>query len=226
MRGDGVVTRRTSLFAGVSLAILGAATIASAQGLPPRPSPPPGEVPIAQPPSEAIAPAPPPPPTPPPPAPPANPSQNAGYPPPQYPPAMMIGPSRLPYAEGDPILPGYEIQSRPRISMAKAGIGVLAPLYGLSVLFGGTYLGSERGEGKMYGPLLVPVVGPFITMGTADTEEFGTMILAINGLGQAAGAALLVAGMLSNEKYLALRSASIRPEVFVGPSSMALRWQF
>lgn len=228
MRGDGVVARRTSLFVGIALAILGGATMASAQGMPSPPPPPPAAAPAEQPSSptgappapDAMTPAPPPPMG-------APPSKDAaGYPPPGYPPAMVFGPSRLPYNESDPIPPGYEVQTRPRMGMAKAGIATFVPFYGLSVLFGGVYLGSEGGEAKMYFPLLIPVVGPFATMGTAGTEEFGTMILAINGIGQLTGAALFIAGMLSEEKYLARRSAGLRPEVFVGPQSMALRWQF
>jgi hypothetical protein len=233
MRKGGVATRRASLFVSVSLAILGGATIASAQGAPlPPPSPAVG-APAMKPLPTAVAPAPGPMPT----APsgpadaqplPSSPPGATGYPPPGYPPAMMFGPSRLPYNDGEPVPPGYEIQTRPRMGMAKAGIATLVPLYGLSALFGATYLGREDGAAQAYAPLLIPVIGPFATMGTAGTAEFGTTILALNGLGQLAGAALLIAGLLTDEQYLARRRAGldIRPEVSVGPRSVALRWQF
>src|SRR5690349_9032723 len=105
MRGDGVVTRRTSLFLGISLAVLGNATMASAQGMPPAP-PPPAGVSAGQP-GPAQQPLPTPPAQPPAATPPASGApvgappvapypQGAAYP---YPPPMMFGPSRLPYNE-------------------------------------------------------------------------------------------------------------------------------
>lgn len=236
MRGDGFVTRRTSLVLGVSLAVLGSATMASAQGMPLPPPPPtaaspgqpllpaPAQPSAAQPPT-AVPPAPPAPLG----APPPQPSPQASSPsvPPAYPPAVMYGPSRLPYNDDDPIPPGYEIQTRPRMGMAKAGIATFAPLYGLSVLFGGVYLGSQSGDAGKYGPMLLPVIGPWVTIGTADTDE-GTFFLVLDGLGQATGAALFLAGMLTDEKYLARTTGrlNLRPEVFVSPTSVAMRWQF
>jgi hypothetical protein len=224
MRSDGVVTRRRTLFWGVSLAVLASATMASAQGKPPA------EAPVA----ESGTALPPPPAAPPPsvapgsvaPAP-AGPQVAPMVPPAGYPPMVMFGPSRLPYVENDPVPPGYEIQTRPRMGLAKAGLATLLPLYGLSVIFGGVYLGSENGDAKKYGPMIIPVVGPFATIGTASTDE-GTVVLLLDGLGQLTGAALFIAGMLSEEKYLARQTAvnALRPEVFVGPKSMAMRWHF
>lgn len=224
MRGDAVVTRRTSLLVGASLAMLTSATMASAQATPPP-----------LPPAQVVEPAPvaPPPPAPPavtpaqPAAPSAAPQSGPPYPPPAYPPAMMIGPSRLPYIESEGVLPGYEIQTRPRMGMVKAGIATFAPLYGLSVLFGAAFLGSERGDAGKYGPMIIPLVGPFATIGTADTSE-GTAFLLLDGVGQLAGAALFIAGMLVEEKYLERQTArfNLRPEVVVGPKSVAMRWQF
>lgn len=140
---------------------------------------------------------------------------------------MMYGPTRLPYEEGEPVLPGYEIKYRPKMKMALAGMAVFAPFYALSVLFAGTYLGDEGRWASMYGPLLIPVIGPFVTIGTADTDV-GTLFLLFDGVAQATGATLFLAGMLSDEKYLERRrtSFSVRPEVFVGPRSASLRWQF
>jgi len=113
------------------------------------------------------------------------------------------------------------------MGMAKAGIATFVPLYALSVLGGSVYLGSESGDAKRYGPLIIPIVGPFVTIGTADTD-FGTLFLVLDGVGQITGAALFIAGMLSDEKYLARKTAglNLRPEVFIGPKSLAMRWQF
>ena len=229
MRGDGVVTRRASLFLGLSLAVLGNATMASAQAVPPPPPPPVG-VSAGQ--TAPAQPLPPPPAQPPAAMPPAPAGAPAGSPYPQgaapyYPPAMMFGPSRLPYSENDPIPPGYEIQTRPRMGMAKAGIATFVPLYAMSVIGGSVYLGSESGDAKRYGPLLIPVVGPFATIGTAN-DDGSTLFFVLDGIGQITGAALFIAGMLSEEKYLGRKTAglNLRPEVFIGPKSIAMQWQF
>ncbi len=140
---------------------------------------------------------------------------------------MFFGPSRLPYNENEPVPPGYEIQTRPRMGMAKAGIATFAPLYALSALFGATYLGSESGEAKEYGPMIIPVIGPFATMGTSDSGG-GNLFLLLDGVGQLTGAALFIAGMLSEEKYLTRQTAglNLRPEVLISPKSVAMRWEF
>jgi hypothetical protein len=213
------VTRRTSLSVGVSLVVLASATGASAQALPPPP-------PMAEPAPTSVAPAPQ---TPPPSVDPQRqtPPQGApAYPPPQQQ-MVLLGPSRLPYTEGDPVPPGYAVETRPAMGVAKAGIATFVPLYGLSALFGASYLGSENGGAAKYGPMLIPIVGPFATIGTADTDA-GTLFLVVDGLGQLAGAAMFIAGMVSEDKYLARQTtgSNLRPEVMIGPKSATLRWQF
>lgn len=153
-----------------------------------------------------------------------------GYPPPgAHPPPPIFGPSRLPYKEGDPVPFGYTIETRPRYRMATAGIATFAPLYGMSVLFAGSFVGAEGARGGWYTPLFIPVIGPFVAIGTSDAEEAGAFMLALDGLGQLTGAALFVAGMLADEKFVT-RTPSLafdpRPEVMVGPRAAALRWQF
>lgn len=223
MRGDPVMTRRTGLFLSASLAVLANSTLASAQAMPPPP-PPPGDV--------AAQPMPPPGPVGQPPAPDGasgqTPPQTAPMvPPPTYPAPMLIGPSRLPYDETIPIPPGYEIQTRPRMGLIKGGLATLIPLYALSALGGGVYLGAENGDAQEFGPLIIPIVGPFATIATSDSSG-GTPFFLLDGLGQLTGAALCIAGMLSSEKYLARQTATtnLRPDVAVGPTSMTLRWQF
>lgn len=154
-----------------------------------------------------------------------------GYPPrAAYPPPPIFGPSRLPYKEGDPIPPGYGIETRPRYKMATAGIATFAPLYGMSVLFAGTFAGNEGIASGYYTPLFIPVIGPFVAIGTSDAESIGVFMLMLDGLGQATGAALFVAGMLSDEKFISRTPSDSafdpRPEVMVGPKAAALRWRF
>jgi hypothetical protein len=112
------------------------------------------------------------------------------------------------------------------MGMAKAGIATFVPLYGLSALFGALFLGDENGKAKEYGPMIIPVLGPFVTIGTSDSGEFGAGLFVLDGLGQLAGAALFIGGLLAEEKYLVRGGKSVRPEVSIGPGSVALRWQF
>jgi hypothetical protein len=113
------------------------------------------------------------------------------------------------------------------MGLVNAGIATFAPLYGLSALFGGIYLGAENGDAKKYGPMAIPIIGPFATMGTSSTDGTGLFLL-LDGIGQLTGATLFIVGMISEEKYLARQTASVnlRPEVIVGPKSVAMRWQF
>lgn len=159
-------------------------------------------------------------------APMAGPMPPMQMPPPGYIPPMF-GPTRLPYAEGDPIPPGYEIAMRPKYKLMTAGIATFAPLYGLSILFAGAFAGGEGPDASQYNPMFIPVIGPFITIGTADTQDAGTMTLLVDGAGQAAGAALFLAGIFGEEKYLHRKAEpSLMPEVFAGPRSAMFRWQF
>ncbi len=162
---------------------------------------------------------------PPPPSPGATPQ---GYPPPGYYPPPIFGPSRLPYAEGDPVPPGYVIETRPRYKLATAGIATFAPFYGLSVLFAGSFAGNEGPSAGWYTPLFIPVIGPFVAIGASDAESAGTFMLMLDGIGQVTGAALFVAGMLADEKFVSRTPTAFdpRPEVMVGPRAAALRWHF
>ncbi|TKC97936.1 hypothetical protein [Polyangium fumosum] len=225
-----MTTRRTILSLGTTLTILGAASISLAQDAPPPP--PPGAAAPQQPPPNALpqqAQPPPPMGAAPPGYPPPMGAAPPGYPPRGfYPPPPIFGPSRLPYKEGDPIPPGYGIETRPRYGMATAGIATFAPLYGMSVLFAATFAGNEGVAAGYYTPLFIPVIGPFVAMGTSDAESVGIFMLMLDGLGQATGAALFVAGMLSDEKFVSRTPTAFdpRPEVMVGPRAATLRWHF
>lgn len=240
--------RRTGAFTLTSLALLCAAPCALAQGAPPPP--PPAAAPQGMAPQGTPPPAPPPPPAgaaaapgpgqgypgappgygPPPggypyPPPGAPPGQGYAYPPPM----PYYGPARLPYVEGDPIPPGYAIETRPRKKLVIAGLSTFVPLYAMSLLFAATYLGNEGLDGSLYTPLFIPAIGPFVTIGTSDAEGFGIITLLLDGVGQLTGVALFAAGMIAQEQYLersAAASFDPRPEVFVGPGSASLRWQF
>jgi hypothetical protein len=106
----------------------------------------------------------------------------------------------LPYNEGDPIPPGYEITTRPRRGLIIGGAVTLGTTWLLSATTA-SFLESYGGTNPLW-PLYIPVVGPFITLGTAESEGAGTFILIIDGVAQAGGLAMLIAGFTAAETRL------------------------
>ena len=119
-------------------------------------------------------------------------------PPPQGPPEMK-------YRDDLPIPPGYHVEERMRIGLVVGG----------SITFGVFYLPS-----LMYGVqhsepynrwLVVPVLGPLLSIGSrkkcsSDTdcigEGFIDFFLVFDFIGQAAGAGMLLPGVLATKKVL------------------------
>ena len=95
-----------------------------------------------------------------------------------------------------------------------------------AVTFGSTYListgvASAFQDGKNNDamvPLFVPVLGPFITVGTANPSAIGTFALVVDGLAQSAGVAMFVAGIAAPEKIWVLDNVAIGVTPRVGPS--------
>jgi hypothetical protein len=221
-----VTAIRTVLLMAALLGPLSLAATAAAQSVhapaPPSASPPP------------LTSAPPPPPQPPF----APPSYGA---PPRYlaiPIQIVALPRTLPYRENQPPPLGYSMDTRANRGMIIAGSTTLASAWGLSAIVGGIILSEGGRDSGGYGPLLVPVIGPFITLGTADDvsfdrngEEALALLTLLNGVTQATGLALLIGGIAADQKYWLRndipRAASLRaPEVVIGPGGGALRFRF
>ena len=186
--------RRTlpALAAGVAaaLAVTLAHTDARAQSPQPAPAPPPAAVPYpaAPPPGGYYAPAP------------------GAYP---YPPPgayavpgayALQSPKSIDLEEGQAIPEGYHKATKPRLGLVIGG----------SVLFGVTWLTSVAtgaigaGFGWSQGDLLlIPVAGPFALL--PGSTATGAFFLVLDGLSQAGGIAMLVAG-LAAPKTVALRN--------------------
>ncbi|MBW2528144.1 MAG: hypothetical protein JRI23_28450 [Deltaproteobacteria bacterium] len=114
-------------------------------------------------------------------------------------PAEVYLPKPIPYREGDAVPDGYRLESTPRYGLVAAGATVLGATWLISAI---TAISLDN-EGSvdddpnfddMYTPMLVPVVGPFITIGTADASGTGAGILALDGVVQCAGLAMFIAG--------------------------------
>jgi hypothetical protein len=120
--------------------------------------------------------------------------------------------------------------------MFDVGAAWFAITYGGTALAGTLLWGLHAGTGSgstaasdsnRWSPLLVPVVGPLVTLGTVpnmrtgDSVELALLLAAC----QAGGLALFIAGGVEARKAgsTALRAA---PSIAVGPGAGNLRWSF
>ena len=163
---------------------------------------------------------------PPPPAPGQYPPQ------PGYPPPPGYGPPPDPYnygvppgtpyygdlddwEEGDPIPPGYRPDTRIRKGLVIGGAATMGGLWLISVVVGALAVSIEEADDAVQSPgeintvtpedwypMFAPVVGPFITIATVDAAGGGLAFLLIDGIGQAGGLAMLIAGLAAQETYL------------------------
>ena len=125
------------------------------------------------------------------------------------PPLYMAPPVGLPYPTDHQAPVRYEL--RPRTGLAIAG----------GAVFGGLYLASTIAASFLDDKsLAVPVVGPFIEMGMLSANSGSSasslaplhFALFMNGLTQAAGVAMLIAGLATKQKV-----ALYRPRFCVSP---------
>jgi hypothetical protein len=190
---------------------------------PPAPAPEP-PVPVAQP---APAPQPPRPPAP---------QRGYGYPPPYGYPGYGYGyppygygygygypvepPARLPYKEGEPAPAGYHLDTRIRKGLVIAGSTTFGACYLLSVGVAAAF--QDDNDADDVTPMFVPLVGPFLTMGTADPTGFATFALTVDGLAQTVGLGMFIAGIANEERVWVHDTVSLR----VGPGSLGVEGQF
>ncbi|MDI3281876.1 hypothetical protein [Polyangium sp. 15x6] len=222
-------------------------------GAPATPSAQSQKAPAAPPPPAAAAPAPAPPPpgaaaplppgTPPPGAQPGQPPYpypypypygQPGYPYPPPPPGYGYPPAApaeteerkpvMPY-KGGLVPPGYVLEERIRKGLVIGG----------SVVFGTFYLFSAAGAAAAestrtpWAALYVPVIGPFIVAGAGNfsgSDNYARPLFIFDGLVQAGGVAMLVAGIVAKQKVLVREDLAAGPEFFVGPRSVGMKMSF
>ncbi len=129
-----------------------------------------------------------------------------------YGPMLRPRPAVLPYVEGAPVPRGYVLEEYHPRGLIIGGTVTLAVLYGLSFAVASTNFSSENGW------FAVPVIGPFgwlatrktptcnnTTDVTCNSDDSGNRALAaFDGMGQVAGAAMLIAGLAITRKHLIL----------------------
>ena len=179
--------------------VAGAAPAPSPQPSPPQPAPPQPAPPQPAPPQPA--------PAQPPPGYGAPPGQSPApaYAQPGYgaPPAYgypVMGPEYLPVREGEAPPPGYHHDTKIRKGLVIGGAVSFGTLYLISALSAALTLDvCSHCDGAA--GLFVPGVGPFITAGIERVDSASVNVLLIlDGLGQSAGIAMLVAGLAATEE--------------------------
>ncbi len=85
-----------------------------------------------------------------------------------------------------------------RRGLVIAGAVTFGSTYVISAAIAAGFLDDNNGDDMV--PLFIPVAGPFVAIGTADTSPIATTALIIDGLAQAAGVALFVVGLTDEEK--------------------------
>jgi hypothetical protein len=126
----------------------------------------------------------------------------------------MSGPREIrDWDETQPIPPGYHVSTHVRTGMIVGGAVMFGALYLIDLLIwaGGqdsanscssyTYGGSSCG-GNTFNTMWVPAVGPFLQMAQSGTSATGSVVLAVDGLAQAAGIAMFIYGIAAPRTFL------------------------
>jgi hypothetical protein len=101
-----------------------------------------------------------------------------------------------PYVDGDPVPPGYRVESSSTDSSATVRtIGIIA----LGAGYAGAYLAALALPGELTA-LYIPVVGPWVAIADESQEKKG--LIALDGAFQVVGFSLLVGGILTGGSQL------------------------
>jgi hypothetical protein len=108
----------------------------------------------------------------------------------------------LPFREGTTVPPGYRLDSSPRVALVATGASVSGVLWLISTITAigldkRTPVAGDPNFDDMYWPMFIPVIGPFIAIGTAESSGTGAGILALDGALQAGGLAMMIAGFVA-----------------------------
>jgi len=137
--------------------------------------------------------------------------------------------------EGDPIPPGYHPATRVRTGLIAGGAAMFGAPYLISILIAA---GGDTVQNPCCNALWIPVLGPFIQMGGFASGTNGGVIafadigLVVDGVLQAAGAAMFIYGLAVPKMVLvrndlgALKNVTVAPIVTKDMSGMGIRANF
>lgn len=150
-----------------------------------------------------------------------------GYPPPGYAPTpygYQTTPAERPrWKPGDPVPSGYHVEEGPLSGLVIAG----ALSLGIPYFIGSSFAGAS-GFANGSGWLLIPLVGPWLTIGAREnrcteantsgecgTHALVTTLLALDGIAQSAGTVMLTLGiLLKRERLVPNRTVLLTPAQF------------
>ncbi len=180
------------------------------------------------------------PPPPPPPYPQAPGGPPAGAPPGYGPPVYAPQPSGVPvygpeeitdFDDSAPVPYGYTRVQRTRKGLIIAGAVTLGATY-LATAFVGAVaddFNKAAGSNVDIAPLYIPVAGPFLETSQTDSS-IARFYLAVSGLGQTAGAIMLLYGLTSSRTVLVrndqLIVTSLAPMIAPGASGLSVVGRF
>jgi hypothetical protein len=108
------------------------------------------------------------------------------------------------WEEGEPVPPGYHPVRRVRTGLIVGGAVTFGVVYLINVMVAAIYQDTDKafgGTGSRLTPLYAPIVGPFIQMGSTSSAT-GNVFLVLDGLAQAGGLAMLIAGIAAPKTVL------------------------
>ncbi|HZO12461.1 MAG TPA: hypothetical protein VFB62_04360, partial [Polyangiaceae bacterium] len=114
---------------------------------------------------------------------------------------------------------GYRLQESPRIGLVVSGAVLLSALWITSASAAVALDRQDDGTGDpnfddKYWPMFIPVVGPFVTIKTADSSGTGAAILGLDGAAQAVGLGMFIAGFAAPKRELVpKRTVRVTPTV-------------
>jgi hypothetical protein len=177
----------------------------------------------------------PPPPYQPPPYPPPGSGPPPGYGPPGYgpPPGVPVnGPEEISdFDDSAPTPYGYTRVQRTRKGLIIGGAVSLGATYLATAFIGAVAADALKAEGSntSIAPVFLPVAGPFLEVGETDSAV-ARFFLAVSGLGQGAGAVMLLYGLTSSRTVLVrndqLIVTSIAPLIAPGASGLSVVGRF
>jgi hypothetical protein len=131
----------------------------------------------------------------------------------------MSGPRELrDWKEGDAVPDGYHAVERTRKGLVVGGAVTFGTLYFFSALAAAVSADANPGQSNPLWPMWIPGIGPFIQM-TQGSSATGNMFLALDGVAQTAGLAMLFVGLTSPKTVLVRNdlSADAKPTVRAMP---------
>src|SRR5262249_18535929 len=135
------------------------------------------------------------------------------------------------FDDSAPVPYGYTKVSRTRTGLIIGGAVTLGATYLVTAFVGAVAdsINKIAGSNASVAPLYVPVVGPFLELGETD-DPAARFYLTMSGLGETAGAIMLVYGLTSPRTVLVrndqLIVTSIAPLIAPGASGLSVVGRF